>query len=1463
MAFTKSTVGNASSGAQFAADVNALQLWEDAVDSIGGEQEALIITDIQTSCSLYSWPIDGNTIKIHGDTKGADARKIIAAGNAFSLYMNIDGDSTSTAEFEDLKLVGPLSETGYRIQLRRGFGSFACRRLEFQDSPVQDIHVRAIAADAPGLTHADIEDCISVRSKGMLGVLVGQTFAFNVKNCLVAKSASYGISMNNSALLTLNMSNTLLLDNAFQDIYTGYADTIYNVQNCVSSDDTLTATNVGGVGCAINKTAYTDYFTDWDNDDLTLKADDFTLWGIDSLIADITKRDYNGHYRTEGNWNGAGTGGSDIGPYDYVTWLETTVGSGGSFATLTAWKDAIKVAGVGGNFKALVISDIDDTAYFDGFTDGKAFNLKIEGDAVGSTKRILKSIDASNPIDIEDSDIKLLEVNNLSIDANNLSTNALRTANGPSTLKMDNCRLYDALGDGLAITAFGSGTFELEISNTQFLNNAINGVRLGYVAQQTSNTFRHCLFDKNDSNGISYSFNVNMSVHMYGCISVGNVVNDYLDASSTSVHLHECVSSDDTATVGHVVSNNCVGLQSDYNAYFADYDGYDYQLLAPDNTLWGINGQQPFSPPRDFSSRVRGSYDVGPYEYTTAQVGLVGWYKMDEQTGVVAEDETGSRDATMQGGMTAAASTVQGRIGEALFFNGSTEYMTADSVGATVDQSIAAWVKLAEDKVCWLVKWGKTGIKMHTGGTVQVWTDTSGSAVSFYNVPIPIDEWFHIIAVYNDVDCYLYVNGIIYQSKTITAVNTAEASVLIGLEGADYLHGALDDLRIYEYALGASQAYLLYSYTVSGVLAYWRLDEVSGKTATDDTGAYDATLMSADNLFDFASDGVVPGRVGNALKFDGVQDYVKGPTLPMGLEDRSVSAWVRTTEKGILVGIAGPHAADSTRGRHGLYFSSSSDSFKAEFTDDSGQALVVEGSNDVKDGNWHHGVVVYQRDGLCNLYIDGELADSLDMSVNAGVNYDSAGLTFDLGNYPTESGGIFTPANFFGGDIDEVRVFSKAITHDEVKVLYQLSIHYKFDEEAGQIAVDSGHSGDNGILRNFNFKDNGVEGVVGRALSFDGLTNFDVRTSGPINQDATSVAMWVKPVDDFTQQYISDFGTDVFGIVKGFQPGYYNIYGGGYPTGNPNAMDTAIPIKGGGGAWDHIVFTFDGTLVKGYLNARLVFSVTNTSADLAPAGQLVIGARGNTADPFEGVIDEYRVYNRALTVEEIEGIVGPSISALEFHYKLDENSGDDAADSSGNSYLGVGYLQTGATWVDGQLGGAWLGLDNNSQFRPQGFNGVGRAYPRTIATWLKRNADASGNNGVFSEGISGTKTRFRIYTLDDGRVIATEDSIWPTAPAGSITIGEWHHVAVTYDGSEIIVYVDGVPLGSGTSVMDTDTSTPMRACSGDGFSNGRTTFDDFRYYSRALSAEEILSLLDPYASSVRRNRLWLGLGLGV
>jgi len=194
------------------------------------------------------------------------------------------------------------------------------------------------------------------------------------------------------------------------------------------------------------------------------------------------------------------------------------------------------------------------------------------------------------------------------------------------------------------------------------------------------------------------------------------------------------------------------------------------------------------------------------------------------------------------------------------------------------------------------------------------------------------------------------------------------------------------------------------------------------------------------------------------------------------------------------------------------------------------------------------------------------------------------------------------------------------------------------------------------------------------------------------------------------------------------------------------------------------------------------------------------------------------------------------------HWKLDEKGGTTVRDSSGNGYDGttVGNV----TWIEGVVKGA-LQVDGSSGYvnlgNPQGWP-AGKS-PRSLCGWGRTNSVASGYRWMAAYGTAGTGQAMFIgqngasiiaggYNGDD----VTVNNVW--------LVGEWLHVALTYDGTTARVYSNGVQVGSAAKNWNLVLN---RAFLGEQVNSARElwngAFDDVRLYDHVLAAQELPAIM--------------------
>ncbi len=176
----------------------------------------------------------------------------------------------------------------------------------------------------------------------------------------------------------------------------------------------------------------------------------------------------------------------------------------------------------------------------------------------------------------------------------------------------------------------------------------------------------------------------------------------------------------------------------------------------------------------------------------------------------------------------------------------------------------------------------------------------------------------------------------------------------------------------------------------------------------------------------------VPGYVGaqttNAFEmtFDGTNYFNAGnaSSLNWGTGDGSVSCWFKTSYNAPGVQDLVINGSYASGGKGYILYLDSSERVGFYLDDNSSPSGVLSTSS-VNDGDWHH-VVGVRDSGTMKLYLDGsEIATGTDNTGNIDI---SDPLIIGAGQAFGGSVG-----NFFNGQIDEVAIFDKALTADQIK----------------------------------------------------------------------------------------------------------------------------------------------------------------------------------------------------------------------------------------------------------------------------------------------------------------------------------------------------------------------------------------------------------------------------------------------
>jgi hypothetical protein len=240
----------------------------------------------------------------------------------------------------------------------------------------------------------------------------------------------------------------------------------------------------------------------------------------------------------------------------------------------------------------------------------------------------------------------------------------------------------------------------------------------------------------------------------------------------------------------------------------------------------------------------------------------------------------------------------------------------------------------------------------------------------------------------------------------------------------------MDDVRIYNRILSASEVTQLYNIGASkmavsrtlsplksGLVGWWTFDGPNMvNNVTDSSGQGNTGFM---NGFTSTSSAQIPGKIGQALSFDGVNSRVLTGSDFIGTSDVTVTAWIFPRSSG------GSALGEIINNGKFLFYTRGSSQNLAFKAQDS--TLSQSANNSITYGTWQF-VSVTRSGTTVNLYVNGVLSGTANQTNDAPL----AGSTnVFIGNRNGNAEG-------FDGYIDDLRVYNRVLSTSEVSQLYNL-----------------------------------------------------------------------------------------------------------------------------------------------------------------------------------------------------------------------------------------------------------------------------------------------------------------------------------------------------------------------------------------------------------------------------------------
>jgi len=538
----------------------------------------------------------------------------------------------------------------------------------------------------------------------------------------------------------------------------------------------------------------------------------------------------------------------------------------------------------------------------------------------------------------------------------------------------------------------------------------------------------------------------------------------------------------------------------------------------------------------------------------------------------------------------------------------------------------------------------------------------------------------------------------------------------------------------------------------------------------------------------------------------------------------------------------------------------------------------------VTSDKWYHTVAVYIPSTSFSLYLDGALIGTNSTSVPASFSSGPGGNGngfFALGD-STKT----TSMQPFAGYIDDFRIYNRALGSGEIALLAglttgitsapagtSLAAYYPFD---GSTAESSGNAGP--ALTTTGSVSYVTGPITGQAVYLANEGNVLATPTKAANRltasythtNATTVSFWtyitkLPQLGQFSRLF--SLGTT--------STAYWDtslIYLSG-TTANLRAdtslstANTIVTIN----TWYHVtVMHISSSLISIYINGSHISTVAS-STGIVSGASFAIGdsVQTSTISPFAGYIDDFRIYNRALTSAEIAYLAGNAIypSIQTFNQAAYFPFDGSLTDSSGN---GVTLTPTGTMqYVTGVTGtqAIYFANEANTTAGTTALNyltnttlSISTMGTFSVSIWvLVTRIAPSGSMIIFSTNTTASAITNSVSIYINSNKF-NSDFYGVSAAAGTTTIvtNTWYHVAISYSGTAISLYVNGAREGISSGTVASTTGFRI--------SNSFSTYpgafsgyiDDFRIYNTALTQSQISALYYGSAHIANQTTPYLG-----
>jgi hypothetical protein len=462
---------------------------------------------------------------------------------------------------------------------------------------------------------------------------------------------------------------------------------------------------------------------------------------------------------------------------------------------------------------------------------------------------------------------------------------------------------------------------------------------------------------------------------------------------------------------------------------------------------------------------------------------------------------------------------------------------------------------------------------------------------------------------------------------------------------------------------------------------------------------------------------------------------------------------------------------------------------------------IVRSTTKLVLGRWYHIAATYDGTQLC-IYVNGTLEGCVPYATP--IAYDGGVLELGASSY------VGGHLDFVDGRLDDIRIYDYALVSGDIAGFVppctgQLVAYYPF---AGDFVDATGH-GNDGTVQGGVTLTSSCSGGANSAADFDGQTGYiEVPDSPWLEPQQVSVAAMVyfRAVEDprgadliIRKPYLTNDDSYSLSVLTESRQVEFSVNrGSGNPEDGIVRSVRALDLE----RWYHVAATYDGSELRIYVNGHCEAVAPYSTPIAYDGGLLELGASsyaGGHLDFVDGKLDEIRIYNCGLIVTEIWDLLEDCTSDMAAYYPFQGDFKDESGHGNdGTPHGGVAFTEDceGNPQSAGDLNGGdgYVDVPDSPWLRPDTLTVTAQVCFRSVE-------DERGADLIVRKRYLENDDSYALSVLADTRQVEfsvnrgsgnPQDGIVRSTTQLEADSTTWYHVAATYDGAQLCIYVNGV-----------------------------------------------------------------------